>query len=97
MLALQLQKEASHKVVSVINLQIKKRIKCLFSKGNSDSSNMLNSSWKGLVWCITHAVTYPALNYKVDTITIISSWSGQLSVYATREEGSLKEEVGELW
>lgn len=50
-----------------------------------------------LVWCITHAVTYPALNYKVDTITIISSWSGQLLVYATREEGSLKEEVGELW
>ena len=50
-----------------------------------------------LVWYITHAVTYPASNYEVDTITIISSWSGQLLEYATREEGSLKEEVRELW
>lgn len=36
--------EAIDKEVNVINLQIKKRIKCLFSKVNSDSSNMLNSS-----------------------------------------------------
>jgi tRNA A37 threonylcarbamoyladenosine dehydratase len=93
-----LEIEAIQKEVSVINLQIKKRIKCLFSKGNSDSSNMLNSSWKGC-WCINQSCDYLlSFEYQVGTITIISSsFYFGCAQRVVKKVLCRKREVGELW